>query len=64
MSDNKKTTLMIPVVTMILMTGFACPDTARAEEPKEKLDIIQPVPFTAVHLNDAFWHLASKPIAP
>lgn len=55
MSDNKKTTLMIPVMTMILMTGFACPDAARAEEPKEKLAVIQPVPFTAVHLNDAFW---------
>ncbi len=55
MSDNKKTTLMIPVVTMILMTGFACPDAARAEEPKDKLATIQPVPFTAVHLNDAFW---------
>lgn len=55
MSDNKKTTLMIPVMMMICVNGLARPDAARAEEPKDKLATIQPVPFTAVHLNDAFW---------
>jgi uncharacterized protein len=29
--------------------------TCEAQEPKDKLETIKPVPFTAVHLDDEFW---------
>ncbi|MDP6848941.1 MAG: glycoside hydrolase family 127 protein, partial [Kiritimatiellia bacterium] len=35
-----------------LLIGSAAPG---AEGPKDKLDIIKPVPFTAVRLDDEFW---------
>jgi hypothetical protein len=50
-----KTTVIELAVLMILVTAFAYPTAARPQEPKDKLETIKPVPFTAVHLDDEFW---------
>ncbi len=50
-----KTTVIEAAVLMILVAVFAYPTVAKAQDPKDKLEIIKPVPFTAVHLDDAFW---------
>jgi DUF1680 family protein len=41
----------------VIVSGnlLAEPRAAVAETPKDKLETIKPVPFTAVHLDDAFW---------
>ena len=40
---------------MMLATLLPCSAAAQGQEPKDKLETIKPVPFTAVHLNDVFW---------
>jgi hypothetical protein len=50
-----KTKVIKAAVLMILVTVFAYPTVAKAQEPKDKLETIKPVPFTAVHLDDEFW---------
>jgi DUF1680 family protein len=49
-----KTIQIRPFVTMTVMFVLVC-SISNAQEPKNKLQSIGPVPFTAVHLNDAFW---------
>ncbi|MDP7288825.1 MAG: glycoside hydrolase family 127 protein, partial [Phycisphaerae bacterium] len=34
---------------------LGCADVSNGAGPKDKLKTIKPVPFTAVHLDDAFW---------
>ena len=50
-----KTTVIEAAVLMILVAVFAYPTVAKAQEPKDKLETIKPVPFTAVRLDDEFW---------
>ncbi len=46
------TTVLLTLATTALLT---CSAATAAEEPEDKLQIIKPVPFTAVHLDDEFW---------
>jgi len=50
-----KTELTKATVWMILVTLLICSAASEAEEPKDKLETIKPIPFTAVHLDDEFW---------
>ncbi|MDP6634583.1 MAG: glycoside hydrolase family 127 protein [Phycisphaerae bacterium] len=50
-----KTQLTGSAVVMILVTMLGCADVSNGAGPKDKLKTIKPVPFTAVHLDDAFW---------
>ena len=50
-----KTKLTGSTVWMMLATLLPCSAAATGQEPKDKLETIKPVPFTAVHLNDVFW---------
>jgi len=42
-------------VLVILATLLICSAACEGQEPKDKLETIKPVPFTAVHLDDEFW---------
>ncbi len=50
-----KTQLTEATVLMILVTLLIGSAASEAQEPKDKLETIKPVPFTAVHLDDEFW---------
>ena len=50
-----KTRLTEATVLMILVTLSISPAASNAQAPKDKLETIKPVPFTAVHLDDEFW---------
>jgi len=50
-----KTQLTGSSVLMILITLLVCSAVSKAQGPKDKLETIKPVPFTAVHLDDEFW---------
>jgi DUF1680 family protein len=43
------------IALMILGTLLMCSAESEAQQPEDKLETIKPVPFTAVHLDDAFW---------
>ncbi len=50
-----KTKLTETTVLMTLVVLLTCSAVSEAQEPKDKLETIKPVPFTAVHLDDVFW---------
>jgi len=50
-----KTQLTVATALMTLATLMTCSAASEAQDPKDKLEIIKPVPFTAVHLDDEFW---------
>jgi len=50
-----KTKLTGATLLMILATVLISSVASKAQEPKDKLETIKPVPFTAVHLDDEFW---------
>ena len=50
-----KTKLTEASVLIVLVTLLICSAASKAQEPKDKLETIKPVPFTAVHLDDEFW---------
>ncbi|MDP6637121.1 MAG: glycoside hydrolase family 127 protein [Phycisphaerae bacterium] len=50
-----RTQVTAPIVLMILTAMLGCSAVSRAQGPKDKLETIKPVPFTAVHLDDEFW---------
>jgi len=50
-----RTELTRPAVLTILVTILAGAAVSDAKEPKDMLETIKPVPFTAVHLDDEFW---------
>ncbi len=50
-----KTRLTEATVLLTLLTLLMYCAASEAQEPEDKLETIKPVPFTAVHLNDAFW---------
>jgi len=50
-----KTKFTAATTLLILETLSICSAATEAETPKDKLETIKPVPFTAVHLDDAFW---------
>ncbi len=50
-----KTQLTEATVLMILVTWLIGSAASEAQGPKDRLETIKPVPFTAVHLDDEFW---------
>ncbi len=50
MRDTAKST-----VWMVIAVSLSCSAAMKAQEPEDKLEIIKPVPFASVHLDDAFW---------
>ncbi len=50
-----KTKFTEAIALMTLGVLLISSAASEAEEPKDKLETIKPVPFTAVHLDDAFW---------
>ncbi len=50
-----KTQLTEATALMILAALLLGSATSEAQDPKDKLETIKPVPFTAVHLDDEFW---------
>ena len=50
-----RTKLNETTVLMVLATLLICSAASEAQGPKDKLETIKPVPFTAVHLDSEFW---------
>ena len=50
-----RTRLTGSILLMLLAAMLGCSAVSNAQDPKDKLETIKPVPFTSVHLDDEFW---------